>query len=70
MKKQFPDVIFRAVDIYDHKDIRTQLDVKQVPTYKVWVNGVLSNTVTGTSKNLLKQYVQDSLTTYEETHGN
>ena len=70
MKKQFPDVIFRAVDIYDHMDIRKQLDVTQVPSYKVWVNGVLSNTVTGTSKNLLKQYVQDALTTYEETHGN
>ncbi len=65
---QYPDVIFRAVDIYDFKDMRQQLGVSQVPSFKIWVNGVLEDTVVGDSKKQLEESVQKAVKAYDEEH--
>ena len=61
-------MIFRAVDIYDFKDIRTQLGVTQVPSFKIWVNGVLDSTVVGDSKKQLEEFVEQASEAYKAEH--
>ncbi len=61
-------MIFRAVDIYDFRDIREQLDVTQVPSFKIWVNGVLENTVVGDSKQALEEFVEKASQAYKAEH--
>ena len=41
LKDANPNVIFRKVDIYDHRDLLEQLGVVEIPTFKIFVNAEL-----------------------------
>lgn len=42
------DAVFRKVDIFEHRDLLTELGVASLPTFKIWVNGELFDTQVGT----------------------
>jgi hypothetical protein len=46
---KYPDAIFRNVDIFEHRELLSELGVKATPTFKLWVNGEFSTTLEGAS---------------------
>ena len=64
--QKYPDAIFRNVDIFEHRELLTELGVKATPTFKLWVNGEFSDTLEGASGfEDLDTLVGDLITEYE-----
>ena len=60
-----PNVLFRPIEYVEHKfDIWKQLNITDVPAFKIFVNGELQNSVQGADKDLLEDYVADAIDSY------
>ena len=59
-----PTAIFRKVDIMEYRELLGELGVRALPTFKVWVNGELSNTVEGEAIDDLSQAIEDAKANY------
>lgn len=49
LMEAYPEVIFRNVDIYSHRDLLQELGVRQTPTFKIFIDGEEESTVVGDS---------------------
>ena len=47
--RDHPDVVFRNVNIFNHRDMLEELGVSQTPTFKIFIDGVEESTVVGDS---------------------
>ena len=47
LKDDYPEVFFYKVDIFEHRDLLTELEVQAIPTFKVWYAGELESTFEG-----------------------
>lgn len=67
LMEDHPNAIFRKVDVMEHRELLTELGVSSLPTFKVWVNGELSNTVLGADLVSLEDAIDEAVETYETT---
>ena len=65
MKNTYTDVIFRKVDIWEHKDLLIKLGVEEVPTFKIFVLGEEESTLTGTNMDALYAAIDASILAHE-----
>jgi len=63
-----PEAVFYKVDIMEYRALLGELGVRALPTFKVWVNGELSNTIEGEAIEDLSQAIEDAKANYFETH--
>ena len=62
-----PNAVFKKVDVMKHRELLTELGVSSLPTFKVWVNGMLSNTVLGADIVSLSDAIDEAVETYQTT---
>ena len=61
MKDAHPEVTFRKVNIYDHKDMLEELDVTLIPTFKIFVNGEEAKTIVGEDLSELTSAISETI---------
>ena len=67
LKDAHPEVTFRKVNIYDHKDMLEELDVTLIPTFKIFVNGEEAKTIVGEDLSELTSAISETIQTYGST---
>ena len=65
IKDTYSDVIFRKVDLWEHKDLITKLGVEVIPTFKIFVNGGEESSLTGSEMDALRAAVDASILAHE-----
>ena len=61
-----PDAIFKKVDIFKHRDLLEELEITQTPTFKVWVNGEMHDTIKGIDLDPLNDSIEMAYTKYAD----
>lgn len=63
LKENYPKVEFQEIDIEDSdkETIVTNFDIAKVPTFIYYKNGTYCNTIIGTNKEKIEEYVNEYL---------
>ena len=67
LKDAHPEVTFRKVNIYDHKEMLEELDVTLIPTFKIFVNGQEETTIVGEDLSDLTSAINDTIQKFRTT---
>ena len=65
LMETYPDVVFRNVDIYNHRELLKELGVSQTPTFKIFIDGQEESTVVGDSLADLTAEIMDAIDIYQ-----
>ena len=63
--RDHPDVVFRNVNIFDHRTMLEELGVSQTPTFKIFIDGVEESTVVGDSLSDLTAEINKAVDIYK-----
>ena len=63
--RDHPDVVFRNVNIFDHRAMLEELGVSQTPTFKIFIDGVEESTVVGVSLSDLTAEINKAVDIYK-----
>ena len=63
LKENYPNVDFYEIDIEDDntETITNTFDIKKVPTFIYYKNGEVCNTLIGTDKNKIEEFINENL---------
>ena len=60
-----PTAIFKKVDIFKHRSLLTELGITATPTFKVWVNGEMHDTLVGMDLEPLDASIHEAYNLYD-----